>query len=636
MALQRVPDAGVEAPAGDAPLQDAPTTPDASSQGVSPPGDAAAASGAPAAPAPPTRVPANEDEARQDTDKVFPTDADVGAAISGLPEVVRKELGADPGYQRKFLYRTSMYLGAHPRPVEHFKGIAEFQFADRTKLHLHVDAISHLLDVQSVIGAKNMPSTGTGFALRDLIRRSDVPPPGLMVHAVGYAMDFRAALNPHFKDARLVAVQALYTPGPTNFRMATGAWTTRRDTIKKMGRGELAENSQERTDFITRFRQEGAKDLLGNFIITHELAATDLARLKALRGEYLQLLARRRDFLKEAAAAKRKLKRGESLDPGLSDIIGAVLGPGNEREKLLAEKLRIMQARRSIIERTRAILVGLIGKADTDIQAMKAIPHVAETDKEYAAALDRLGQRKAAAHRAVLSAERAAAKATAELNRHARAAERLKARIRTERNASRRARLESQEQTEAAAQSSAFGDALSAVVKRRLAVSAEASAGEDLDEAKAVKGKRRWLGQLEDLQRGLSVDDFDVRLVFGIGDKDAEADKAVRDPSLIQLFSKGFFNVDPPAPAPAPTAAPAAGTSARARPAGASTPLHGFDLHFMEEMAKHGFDQGSQWEAGGVDSMHFEFAEGVDKLHFPSDAKGGSPKAAAPSSGGTP
>lgn len=56
----------------------------------------------------------------------------------------------------------------------------------------------------------------------------------------------------------------------------------------------------------------------------------------------------------------------------------------------------------------------------------------------------------------------------------------------------------------------------------------------------------------------------------------------------------------------------------------------------MEEMAKHGFDQGSQWEAGGVDSMHFEFVDGVDKLHFPPDAKGGSPKAATPSRGGTP
>ena len=618
MAVQRQPaDAGVDAPAS-APIDAGVVTAPSSDAGV-PPVDAGTLP-----PAAPTRVPTNEAEAIEDTDKAFPDDASVTSAISGLPEVVQKELGTDIDYQRRFLSRMSLYLGPHPSTVNHFKGIDAFRFADGTRLDLHTDAISHLRDVQSVIGAKNMPSSGTGFALRDKIKAA-VQTPGQMVHAVGYAIDFRAARNPHFKDARLVAVQALYKQSQTSFNIATGSWATRRSTIKKMGRGELAEDARERTDFITRFRAEGAKDVAGNELITHELSAADLAALKGLREEYKAYLLRRRNFQKALTSAKAKLKRGESLKVDPADIALAMLKPdlATERGRLLEEIMQVTSQRQSIIQRTRTILKGLIDKADADFQRMKQAPYVSDSEKDYAAKLDRLQKAKAAAQAAVASADRDLKKIRASLTQHTSVVDRVDKQLQAERNPARRACLEEKLRSEREARMAAISATQASASRRvRLGID-EGNADAALAEAKGASGKRLWLHQLEDLQRGLSLDDFDARLVFGIGSKDAEADKEVRDPSLVQLFSKGFFNVDPTPPpvTPAPTPAPASPVARKpAAPKPAPTPLRGFDLNFMEEMAKHGFDQGSEWTPGGVDSMHFEYAEGVDALHSPSDA----------------
>lgn len=619
MAVQRQPmaDAGVDAsisPPTDAGVVTAPP----SSAGA-PSADA----GTPA-PAAPTRVPKNEAEALEDTDKTFPNDADVTSAISGLPEVVQKELGADIDYQRRFLSRMSLYLGPHPNTIDHFKGIDVFKFADGTRLDLHTDAISHLRDVQSVIGAKNMPSSGTGFALRDKIKAA-VQTPGQMVHAVGYAIDFRAARNPHFTDARLVAVQALYKQSQTSFNITTGGWATRRGTIKKMGRGELAEDTKERKDFITRFRAEGAKDVAGNELITQEISAPNLAKLKALRDEYKAYLLRKRDFQKALAAARAKLKRGESLKVDQVDVARAMLKPDltTERGRLLNEIRQVTLQRQSLIERTRTILSGLIDKTDADLKRTKKAPYVSNSEKDYAAKLDRLQKAKAVAQAAVASADRDLKKVRASLTQHTSAVNRADTQMKAERNPVRRARLEEKLRTEHEAKTAAIA-ATQASANRRITLGVDkGNADAALDEAKGASGKRLWLHQLEDLQRGLSLDDFDARLVFGIGNKDAEADKEVRDPSLVQLFSKGFFNVDPAPPPVAPTSAPAsapAGAKKSAAPKPAPTPPQGFDLNFMEEMAKHGFDQGSEWTPGGVDSMHFEYADGVDALHSPSDA----------------
>lgn len=621
LALQRQPvdaDAGGAGDAGHL---------DASSDGGAGAGSASAGSASPATL--PTRVPGNEAEAIEDTATVYPTNQDVTAAIAETSPLVQSELGSDIDYQRKFLYRCSLYLGPHPNTVDHFKDIAQFKFADGTKLSLHKDTMAKLAAVEAVIGAKNMPSSGTGFALRSLIRQAAVPFPGLMVHAMGYAIDFRAGVNPHIKDARLVAVQALYTTDATTFHQSTGAWRARRDTIRKMGTGELAEDAKERKDFLTQLHAEGQRDLAGNQAITQEIPRADLDELKSLRAQYKDYQKLQKVFDAHVKAANKKLGLKGSLNVSPEELFNAMRAPdtSTERGRLIAELIEVAGKRETIVTRTRTILHGLIDRADADIRKVSKLPHVTDTAKDYQAALDQLGKASATAKSAVADADRELKQARQMLEQHIKAEASLDARIKSERNDTRRARLQTQRTNEDTERTQAAAALSVSANKRVLAGAQQTQAGTQLDEARKAKGRRTWLQNLEDLQRGLSDAGFDARMVFGIGDADAEADRSVRDPSLVQLFSKGFFNIDAatvatPSPVPAPTGAPATapGTKPARKPA-APTPLHGFDLNFMQEMARHGFDQGTQWEPGGVDSMHFEDVQSVDALHTPTDAK---------------
>ena len=644
-ALQRQPldDAGGSASAiVDGGIDQSTSAGSAAGSGSGPVSDAGAGSAAatPAAPqgsaavAPlPTRVPSNEAEAIEDTAKFYPDDSAVTAAIASVAPQVQKELGTDVEYQRKFLYRCSLYLGPHPNTVDHFKGIAEFTFADSTKLSLHQDTINKLAAVQRVIGAKYMPSSGTGFALRQLIRQAPVAFPGMMVHAMGYAIDFRAANNPHFKDPRLVAVQALYTTGATTFHQSTGTWKQRRETIRKMGAGELDENSKEQKDFLAELDTEGQRDSAGNQAITHQLPASELAELKSLRTQYKEFQKQKKVFDAHLAAAKKKLKKGESFDLQRADIIRAMLNPDqSERGKLISEMVAVGAKRFAIVERTREILHDLISKADVEIQKMRKLPHVTDSDKDYKAALAQLSKASADAKRAVAAADLDLKHTRSVLAQHVKAEARLDTSISKERRPAQLAKLQTQRTEEERKKNEAATANTASAANRVSVATREAQAAASLDDAQKAKDRRVWVQNLEGLQSGLSDAGFDPRLVFGIGDADAEADRSVRDPSLVQLFSRGFFNIDQPAPVPAPATPPAGGAAgpSKAAPKGAAkpstkatapAPLHGFDLHFMEEMAKHGFDQGAEWTPGGVDSMHFEDVASVDAMHTPTDAK---------------
>ena len=594
----------------------------------------AAPQGSAAAAPLPTRVPSNEAEAIEDTAKVYPDDSDVTSAISRVAPQVQKELGNDVDYQRKFLYRCSLYLGPHPNTVDHFKGIAEFTFADSTKLPLHQDTIDKLVAVQSVIGAKNMPSSGTGFALRQLIRQAPVAFPGMMVHAMGYAIDFRAANNPHFKDPRQVAVQALYTTGATTFHQSTGTWKQRRETIRKMGAGEIGENSKEQKDFLAELNTEGQRDLAGNQAITHQLPASELAELKSLRTQYKDYQKQKKGFDAHLAAAKKKLKKGESFDLHPEDIVHAMLNPDHsERGQLISEMVAVAAKRLTIVGRTREILHDLISKADVDIQRVRKLPHVTDSEKDYKAALAQLGKASTDAKRAVAAADLDLKQTRSVLAQHVKAEARLDTSISKEHRPAQLAKLQSQRAEEERKKRDAAAVNVISAANRVTAGAEEGQAAASLDDAQKAKERRVWLQNLEDLQSSLSDAGFDPRLVFGIGDADAEADRSVRDPSLVQLFSRGFFSVDQPMPAT--VKAPASGGAGppkvvapkgkgAAKPpakAVAPPPPHGFDLHFMEEMAKHGFDQGAEWAPHGVDSMHFEDVANVDAMHRPTDAK---------------
>lgn len=631
-ALQRQPadDAGVDAPT-DASVAPAPTV-DAGPTPATGPAPATTL-GTPATPAIPTRDPANDAEATADAQATFPDDASVEAAIGGMkPEVQRQinaKMGSDADSHRRFLARCSLYLGAHPKTVEHFAAIEPFQFADRTTLFLHHRAVERLTAVQGVIGEKNMPSTDVGFGLRDRVSSKAVLFPGQMVHAMGYAIDFRAATNPRIPDKRLVATQALFKEQQTAFRVDTGPWKTRRQTIKGLGSGKLQPDSTQGKAFLEAFREEGQKDVQGNSNMLKAVTPPELKTLKDLRDEYKAMLARKK-ILDASIVAARK-KGSQSLP---AELIKAATG-GSSIIDLVAEGAKLTLSRTSVIARTRTILSRLIDMADADIKKVSAQPHVTENADDLKKAMVRLTAASQTAKQAVAQLDKDVKKAEAEVARHRSEVARLDAALLKEKapppgrpsnpradraNAERLAKDQDKRNREAEALSKADDARKQKIMQRISAGKQQSEADEALQEGLDAPNRRRWLADLQSLQDGLSVEHFSERLVFGIGDKDAEADRAVVNPSLVQLFSKGFFNVDPtPSSKPAPTTS---GKSSKAtKPMRTPTPRSGFDLRFMEEMVKHGFDQGSQWDAGGVDSMHFELAEAVDEMHVPKDAK---------------
>jgi len=103
--------------------------------------------------------------------------------------------------------------------------------------------------------------------------------------------------------------------------------------------------------------------------------------------------------------------------------------------------------------------------------------------------------------------------------------------------------------------------------------------------------------RLEPLHRALSGD---FRFIF-------TGESEVRNPSLMQLITVGFFNPD------ADEELLSQEIDERPEPSVAGSSQHGFSLRFMQLMAIHGFDQGSSWPTA-YDPMHFEFVAGVDSI----------------------
>lgn len=88
----------------------------------------------------------------------------------------------------------------------------------------------------------------------------------------------------------------------------------------------------------------------------------------------------------------------------------------------------------------------------------------------------------------------------------------------------------------------------------------------------------------------------DLAFLFGSLESGKPKKNVASQPSVTQLLDKGFFNPD-------------------AEAEGKFDPnKNGFNLEFMEAMAKHGFDQGVCWDGAAQDSMHFEYVPDYDKV----------------------
>ncbi len=167
-----------------------------------------------------------------------------------------------------------------------------------------------------------MPETDVGFGLRDRFDPDDLSSWGLMVHAMGIAIDYRATTNQHFKDPLKISLRDVLIGGPGRFQLPDSKLKKDPNSyasgyqlvIKKMGaqmaaNGQLDEETgQEAAIFFTQFDAEFAR-LSG---ASHGMVEkAKKSGMTAQLQEGRTLLDRKAELHKEITAQQKK---AESLD----------------------------------------------------------------------------------------------------------------------------------------------------------------------------------------------------------------------------------------------------------------------------------------------------------------------------------
>ena len=541
-------------------------------------------------PTPPALAPAvapkNQAEADAQTSLAYPKDADLEKAFKrfeGIPEISNITV---PTERRAFLARMSLYLGPAPAAENHFAKIKKAKFG-RDPQWAHEKVLDRLNAVRDELKTKGhaMPESGATFSLRgrDL---GPVQPRGLMVHALGLALDYRAETNVHIKDPRLVDLQSIFVREA--MRIDVGKWTDRRATILKMGQGTAT--AAEIKAFDEKFHSQFEAAALGSKAMQAILSTEDVAKVAELSDRYRALKKRMADI---AAREKKIPERERSGIKYWGDKAGFYEGGSPQWESLQVERRFAEQERTSIATGTSTLMDPLKKKVQDEMDdylkkhpELSGLPDAAELESEHTRFATEFKSAETAMKKAKAVMDRATKTVSAANAALVKAGDAV---VQAEERGSPTARLQgladaarqkAQDATDAAfVAEHAFAEATAAFDAAR--------AERDKWEGKyAFIGQERWFERLRNLRDSL-VSDLDFVLI---------GKRTVEDPSIAQLLQKGYFNPDEPGKG-------------------------GFDEEFMKTMAHHGFDQGAEWEPGGVDSMHFELTDAVESLLQPADAK---------------
>ncbi|MBX5481375.1 MAG: hypothetical protein IRZ16_05950, partial [Myxococcaceae bacterium] len=541
---------------------------------------AGGASQAPAQASPPAfNQPKNEPEAAEQTEAYYSTEEKVTAAFNRFtaPELKKIQSTAD---RKQFLTRMSLYLGPHPAAENHFAQIRKVRIAGDH--WLHDLAATRLEQVDAAMKAKQhpMPVTGVTFGLRGLWK-GPVASKGKMVHAVGFALDYRAVTNPHITDPRIVDLQSIYVRDA--MRIDVGAMRERHRIISAMGRGEA--KPEEIRNFDARFHSEYVAAVGGSEAMKSALPSALVSTLQEQRARYEEILAQERHL----AALSRHRKLSEA-----------------ERQELEEKRAALVQEKKTLRMVTGLALLPVIWRVvvarQEFLQANPGVENLPEPEEiaRNAASTQKAAQARSRdanraqrafekANRTLTSASKALERATKAKEDAARALanagnERLAARSRRRLDQAEAARVRAQQKLQAAEE--AVASAQAALTEAQQALELAQREAEEWKEKSALIPKAKWAGRLKHLLVSLAMDlDFVLR-----GKRD------VQDPSIAQLLEKGYFNPDVP-----------------------GGKQKGYDETFMLEMAHRGFTQGAEWEPGSIDSMHFQLVESVETLQQPEE-----------------
>lgn len=223
-----------------------------------------------------------------------------------------------------FVRNMRPYLGSDAAIAAHFKDIHPVSsIKDQgDQLWTHSSTRERLLEVKADVEAKGspMPSTTVGQSLRGrhLHPESKAPGAGMMTHAMGFAIDWKAYATPHVTDQRLHALFETVTDRKPALDIGVG-WTQRHDLIEAMGKDKngVSAAGQQLLDKI----EKDFNDLVAasnRFKV--DLPETSLAPLRAVESARSAVVSAERDL---AQLYKSKRRTKQQIEDAKAKIVAA-------------------------------------------------------------------------------------------------------------------------------------------------------------------------------------------------------------------------------------------------------------------------------------------------------------------------
>lgn len=503
---------------------------------------------------------------------VLDNDEWVNRTIDGFQSsMLKSQIGNKLATRRTFLRGMRRYLGSLDNVVKHYSQVRPLNIPKwGNTVHLHDRAASRFEAVHTQLQG-HVPGTGQGgLGLRDDFKpkpkTGKYDSPRRVLHALGYAIDFRAASNPQIHSLATRTLIRLVT-GQSSSTMNLGLEdSARRALIKKAGRAPRSETGEIQLDdadkarwaaLMTQVEKEYQRLAKASETFTTNLPPNVL-EYKALRESRRNLDRTEQSESKTLDSLRRAKKPDEKAIEEQTKKLGEVT----------AEKTKTRDRIAAIEGDLPRLFADWLATLKTKMLEIERRANALETGLSFSSPSFLQDHEKKR-----LDAEGVIKKARENIRNLQNELAKL------ERSKQPDPKRDPDAAKQLASQKRETQDEID--LQRDIV----AIRGDDLARLRQMLEIAKEWGPLEETGKRL----LDRHFVF-VGNDTAE------DPALVQLLEKGFFTPDP---------APAEGESF-------NPSQHGYDLAFFKAMIEHGFDPGISWGEGGADPMHFELIEGAE------------------------
>jgi hypothetical protein len=477
--------------------------------------------------------------------------------INSFPDPeLKRQIGKNKTDQAEFLAGMLQYNNnSLQQTIDHFTNIRKTNVPG--EVHLHSAAAERLEMVAGEIEklGQPMPATTVALGLRGRYSPHNKMGRGLMAHPMGYAIDYRATTNPMITDRRLVTlIQLLTGEEQTNFQVEP-SYSKRRSLIKKMGKEHALDeqaSSPEETAFFEKFDREFER-----LSTASEKFKTDLppglVELKSLKQRSQKLEKDLKNLKKNHKPKNKTQENSDAIDNEINNVT-------NELEQVNG-KINDIQSDLPTLFKPWTDKINLQKQEIVNVISEKEIFVKVDGDWQNIAGSSLL------------------AKTDRELNNIKNQLDTQLKSIKADRK-SIDSKLKSKKISES--------DRQNLMDSQKEGVEQENRVNTGLATLKEILPKKTKYDRLVNLENALNND----KKFSLIGEN------TVKNPSVFQLIDRGFFTPDKDV-----------------EPGQKIDPnKHGFNLLFMKNMLKHGFDQGINWDPTNSDAMHFELVEGVENI----------------------